>query len=180
MLGNTSDRYGALSRALHWITAAVIVALIGVGMYMADLDKDDPSRLGIYNLHKSFGVLTIMLLALRLVWLRVSPAPALPTVLTAVEVKLVTVVKAALYALMLLVPFSGYMMSNAGGYPVGFFGLFTLPAMFDKSKALGGFAHEAHEILAYVLVLAVLIHVAGALKHRLKGNAEADLLKRML
>jgi len=122
----------------------------------------------------------IMLLVIRLAWLRASPAPALPAVLTAIEVKLVKVVKAALYVLMLLVPFSGYVMSNAGGYPVKFFGLFTMPALFEKSKALGGFAHEAHEILAYLLLAAVAVHVAGAVKHRLKGNAEADLLKRML
>lgn len=180
MLGNSANRYGLVSRAVHWLTALLIFTLIGVGMYMSDLDKADPSRLSIYSAHKAFGVLVFLLLLLRIIWLRVSPAPALPAVLSAVEQKLFKTVKVGLYLLMLLVPVAGYTMSVAGGHPVSFFGLFTLPALFAKSKALGGFAHEAHEMLAYLLLALVAVHLAGAIKHRLKGNTEADLLKRML
>lgn len=180
MLGNTPERYGPLSRALHWLSALIIFALIGVGLYMTGLDKEDPSRLGIYNLHKAFGVLSVLLLVARIVWLRLSPAPALPAALTAPEQKVVTGVRALLYVLMVLVPMSGYVMSTAGGYPVSFFGLFQLPALIGESKALAEAAHEGHELLSYALLAFVLLHAAGALKHRLKGNTEADLLKRML
>lgn len=180
MLGNSVDRYGTASRVIHWLTALIILTLIGVGMYMSDLPKTDPSRLQIYDVHKAFGVLVIVLLLLRLVWLRIQPAPALPAILKPAELKLLKVVKAGLYLLMFLVPVAGYTMSVAGGHPVSFFGWFTLPDLFGKSKALGGFAHEMHGILAYTLLALVALHVAGAIKHRLKGNAEADLLKRMM
>ena len=116
----------------------------------------------------------------RLIWLRIHPAPGLPAILSAAELKLFKVVKAGLYLLMFLVPLAGYTMSVAGGHPVSVFGWFTLPSLFEKSKTLGGFAHEMHGVLAYTLLALVVLHLAGTVKHRLKGNAEADLLKRML
>lgn len=180
MLGNNADRYDLLSRAIHWFSALLVFAQIGVGSYMTELAKTDPSRLSIYNTHKAFGILVLLLLVIRLVWLHISPAPTLPAVLSATEKKLFKVVKVGLYLLLFLVPLAGYTMSVAGGHPVSFFGLFTLPALFAKSKALAGFAHAVHGPLAYLLLALVALHLAGTIKHRLKGNAEADLLKRML
>ena len=81
----------------------------------------------------------------------------------------------------MLVPLSGYLMSNAGGYPIHFFGLFEMPALVGESKAIGGFAHEAHWIVGYAMAALVLLHMAGAIKHRLKvKGSEADILQRML
>jgi cytochrome b561 len=82
---------------------------------------------------------------------------------------------------MILVPLSGYIMSNAGGYPMNFFGMGELPALIGKSKALGEIAHEAHEIMGFAMLALIVLHVAGAMKHRMKDrNGESDILKRML
>jgi cytochrome b561 len=181
MLNNSAEKYGSLSKAIHWLTALLIIVLLGVGIYMADLPKEDPSRLQIFNLHKSFGVLVLMLAALRIVWLRISPAPILPAVFTAKEKKVVSSVKGVLYLLMFLVPFAGYLMSSAAGKAVSFFGLFDLPALVAESKSIAGFAHEAHELLAYAIIAFVALHMAGAIKHRLKDrNGPSDILNRML
>ena len=181
MLNNSTDRYGVVSRSIHWATAAIIIALIVVGWYMTGLAEEDPARRNIYNLHKSVGVLSIFLLVLRFAWLKVSPAPELPAVFPASERNLTQGMRILLYVLMLLVPVSGYVMSTAAGYPVPFFKLFTMPALIGESEMLAEFAHEAHAILGYSILAVVALHIFGALKHRLADRGgPSDILGRML
>lgn len=176
-----SERYSAPARILHWVSAAIIILLVVVGIYMTGLAEDDPSRRQIYGMHKSFGVLSILLLIARFVWLRLRPAPALPAVFNAKEQRVTKGIQALLYLLMLLVPFSGYLMSTAAGYPVPFFGLFEMPALIGESKAVAGFAHEMHEILGWGILAVVALHAAGAIKHRLTDRGgPSDVLARML
>ena len=184
-LKNDTTSYGTLSKTLHWVMAAIIITLIAVGIYMAGLPKETAEQkqyaFQFYGLHKSFGVVILMLIVVRLVWIRISPPPALPAVFDAKEQKVVKLLQAFLYILMILVPLSGYIMSNAGGHPINFFGLGELPALVGKSKQLGGIAHEAHGIMGFAMLALIVLHVAGAIKHRLKDKGgESDILKRML
>lgn len=181
MFKNNTENYGTFSKLLHWLMAILIVALLAVGFYMTGLDKEDPSRGQIYGLHKAFGALTLILVVIRVIWLRISPAPQLPAVFTAKEKRVVSSVKGVLYLLMFLMPISGYVMSTAGGRPTSFFGLFDLPMLIGENKALAGAAHEAHEILAFVIIAFIVLHMAGAIKHRLKDrNGPSDIMNRML
>lgn len=181
MFNNNAENYGSFSKLLHWLMAVLIVALLAVGFYMTGLDKEDPSRGQIYGMHKAFGVLTLMLLVIRIVWLRISPAPVLPAVFTAKEKRVVSSVKGVLYLLMFLMPLSGYVMSSAANRPTSFFGLFDLPMLIAENKAIAGAAHQAHEILAFVTIALIVLHVAGVMKHRLKDrNGPSDIMNRML
>lgn len=181
MLNNSTENYGSLSKAIHWVMAALIITLIAVGIYMAELDKEDPSRLQLFAMHKAFGVLVLMLAVIRIVWLRLSPAPTLPAVFTAKEKRLVASIKGVLYLLMFLVPLAGYVMSSAAGKPIAFFGLFEMPLLVAENKSIAGFAHEAHEMLAFAMLAFIVLHVAGAIKHRLKDrNGPSDIMNRML
>ena len=184
-LGNSSSEFGTLSKILHWSMAAIIITLIGVGIYMAELPKETTEQkqyaFQFYGLHKSFGVVVLALMVFRLVWIRLSPPPALPAVFDAKEKMITKAVQGFLYILMILMPLSGYLMSNAGGFPINFFGLGELPALIGKSKEIGGIAHEAHEIMGFAMLALIVLHVAGALKHRIKDKGgESDILKRML
>ena len=181
MLNNTQTEYGVVTKTLHWLIAALIIGLLAVGLYMADLDKEDPLRRSLFAFHKATGALTLMLVVLRLVWLRISPAPALPAVFEGKEKMVITGVKGVLYLLMVLIPVSGYVMSTAKGFPVNFYGLFDLPTLLSKSPGLGEFAEGAHEVLAWGIMAFIALHLAGAAKHRLKDKGgETDILKRML
>lgn len=181
MFKNDANNYGTFSKTLHWLMAVLIIALLVVGFYMTGLEDEDPSRGQIYGMHKAFGTLVMMLVVIRVIWLRISPAPALPAVFTAKEKRVVSSVKGVLYLLMFLLPISGYVMSTAAGRTTSFFGMFDLPMLFGENKALAGFAHESHEILAFVIILFTLVHIAGAVKHRLKDrNGPSDIMNRML
>lgn len=182
MLTNTPNSYGLISKALHWLMALAIIIMIIVGLSMGSVDKSDPLRGDLYLLHKSTGVVLLLLLVFRLLWLFViSPAPKAPAELAPFERKLSTAIKHSLYLLMLLVPVSGYCMSSFGGHAINVYGWFELPMLFEKNKALGGFFHEVHEIAGIALIPLIILHVAGAIKHRIKDkNGPTDVLKRML
>lgn len=178
--GIKEQSYGTFAKFLHWGMALMILVLIAVGTYMAGLDKDDPSKMQIMGLHKSFGVIFMQFAILRVIWSRISHSPKLPSVLAGWERLLSKTVTGSLYLLMLAIPFSGYAMTNLFGYPVSLFGLVDLPLLFGKDPEMGLLAKQAHFLLVYTLIAALFAHVAGALKHRFLDTPEADVLPRML
>ena len=180
MKNSNPSKYSLTSRILHWSMAALILFLLGLGIYMTDfLPKDAPNRMEVYDLHKSFGALVLVLIFIRIINRFIFKAPALPATLVKWEKIAAHLGHAGLYLLMIAVPLSGYLMSNSFGYPVHFFGI-ELPFLIEKNLELGGFFAEAHEISAFSLLGLVAIHVLGALKHRFFDKPENDVLKRML
>lgn len=180
MLTNTENRYGLVSRVIHGAMLVLIFAMLGIGMYMGDLEKTDELRKVLFEKHMATGVLVLMLVVVRIVWLRISPAPKLPAALESWEKTLTTVVKSLMYLLMLLIPIAGILMVNTAGHPVSFYGLFELPVLMGKSKELHEFFEELHELLAFSLLFLIVLHIAGSLKHRYfdMGN-DLDVIKRM-
>lgn len=177
----TTEKYGLVARILHWLMAVMIIALFAVGLYMTGLADDDPARRSIYGMHKAMGTLALILAFFRIAWIFISPPPAPPSELAASDVKIQKAVIGILYLLMIMVPLSGFLMSTFSGYPVSFFGLFEFPLLFDKSKDMAGLFHEIHEYIGFVIIAVVVLHILGALKHRLKDkNGPTDVLNRML
>ena len=115
---------------------------------------------------------------------RVPPAPAPPPPSPAphlgapYERFLARFTHAALYVLLFAMPLSGWMMSSARGFPVSWFGFFTLPDLVAKNKSLYEALLTTHETLAWVLGAVVTLHVAAALKHHFMHRD--DVLRRML
>lgn len=157
------EEYSAVSKALHWATALVIFSLVLVGLFMDEMPAS-PEKFQVYGLHKSFGLVVLILVICRLVSRFISPAPDALKTQAHWEHLLAKVVQFALYLLMLGLPLSGVLMSNAGGHPVAFFGL-EIPALIEKDKAISKIMKEAHEIFAFGLLAALALHVAGAFKH---------------
>jgi cytochrome b561 len=181
MLINSADHYGLVSRFLHWAMALLILAMIGVGAYMTDLAKEDPLRAQLYSMHKAVGVTLLGLAVIRILWILVSRPPVMPDALQRWEVVLAKSTVGLLYLLMLATPIAGYLMTNTGGKPISYFGLFELPALMGENHDLHEVLEEVHEILAFTILALVGLHVIGALKHRFfDKDPNADVLKRML
>ena len=81
MLVNSENRYVLISRAIHGLMLLLIFGMLGVGIYMTDLDKTDELRKQLFAMHTSTGVLVLMLAVVRIIWLKISPAPGLPAML---------------------------------------------------------------------------------------------------
>ena len=83
-----------------------------------------------------------------------------------------------LYALMLAIPLSGWLMSSAKGFQTVWFGVLPLPDLLDKDKALGNTLQTVHAVLNLGLIGLLLAHVGAALKHHFLQRD--DVLTRML
>jgi len=167
-------KYSLAQRVMHWLMALAIISLLVVGNVMEDLSGD--LRYQVYGLHKSFGVLVLILLAWRLAFRVYYGVPVLPQKIPTIEKMAAAVGHKLLYILMLLMPLSGYVMSNAKGHDVALFGL-ELPRLVAENKILGAFAAEAHEVLAWALVAVIVGHSLALVWHYQKQ--QLNLLRRM-
>lgn len=174
-LKNSETHFGLIAILFHWVMALLIIGMLGVGLYMTDLPIGI-QKLKLYGLHKAFGILVLILVILRIIWRLSNKTPLLT--MPKLEVIAARLAHLALYALMLAMPLSGWLMTSAAGLPPSFFGLFTLPSLVapnDDLRELFGFAHEW---LAYGLIALIVLHTLAALKHHFYNKD--DILRRMI
>lgn len=185
-MSRTVSSYSRTAIVLHWLIALLLIGNFAGGLLMEDLfNSPDPAsrQLGftIAQLHKSIGLTILMLSLLRLGVRLVAGAPPLPDHMTALERFLAKLTHWGFYAVMILVPLSGWVMVSASplGFPTVWFGLFEWPHLpIGTSKQVSGAASEAHEVMAFLGAGLFVLHVAGALKHHFFDRD--DVLARML
>jgi cytochrome b561 len=177
MLKNTGNSFGMLSKAFHWLIALCIVGMITVGLTMTDMEPS-PTKMALYSLHESTGAVILLLVILAFVWRLFSPIPQLPGSLHLWHRRLAKLSPVVLYGLLFLIPLSGIILSQAAGYPITVYSLFTLPNIFPKDPALSKIALMIHQYGAFTLIGVVTLHIGAALYHHfiLKTN----VLQRML
>lgn len=169
--------YTAIAKLFHWGMALVFAGLIALGFVMTDMPLS-PEKLQYYSWHKWAGVSVFMLVWLRLGWRVLNPPPAYPSTMSPWLQRFAHVGHVALYALMVVIPVSGWLLSSAKGVPTVWFGVLPLPDLVEKDKALGHLLHDVHEVLNFVLLFLLAGHVAAAMKHH--WIDKDDILKRML
>lgn len=150
--------------ALHWLNAALLLALIAIGWAMTHRVFGAATTFDLYQLHKSLGFVALALTALRLLGRAASKAPQ---PVAGWEGRLARIVQAAFYVLTLGVVATGWLAVSASPLPVPtlFFGLFVVPNLSASDPALFGWARLAHQTAAYAIAALAALHVAGALKH---------------
>jgi cytochrome b561 len=175
-------KYPLTIRILHWSMAVIILGMIAAGWSMVSPDGQTPSKFDfLYPWHKSFGMLILLLVLVRLATRLRGAIPALPEGLAPWEARAAKIGHVALYALMIIVPCMGYSMSSSFTQSDGvfFFGV-NLPELLPKNDARFAVFQALHRYLAYTLLALVVVHVAGALKHRfLDSDRGNDVLSRM-
>jgi cytochrome b561 len=161
----TVNRYTSTAISLHWLIAILIAIAFVVGNYMADLDLS-PWKLKVFAWHKWMGVTIFGLVLVRILWRLTHAAPALPTSMPALMVKLAKLVHLAIYVLMFVIPITGWLFSSAAGVTVVYLNLIPLPNLVAKNKELADTLKEVHETLNWTLLWLVVMHVVAALKHQ--------------
>lgn len=165
--------YSRIARLLHWAMAVLIIGNLAGGLL-----HDIAPRL-IMPLHKSTGLLILALALVRIGWRLTHRPPAFPAVMAGWERTLASVTHGLFYALIVVIPLSGWIMASAGDGPLDFYGLF--PVMkFDvvKDSALWDVAHEGHELLAFAMIGLLVLHIGAALRHHFV--LKDGMLARML
>jgi cytochrome b561 len=175
---NTTQRYGLITIALHWLVAIAVFALFGLGLWMTELNLYHPWYYKAPALHKSIGLLLFMVMVLRLVWRLINPHPATLPTHSRFERVAAGVVHGLLYLLLFAVMIAGYLISTADGRPIEIFGVVSIPATITAIPNQEDVAGELHLILAIVLIALALLHAAAALKHHFVDRD--NTLRRML
>ncbi|MBX3594595.1 cytochrome b [Sphingomonas sp.] len=158
-----SDRYTSVAIALHWTLAALILFNLFVGIGHDALPRD----WALMPAHKAVGILVLALSLVRLGWRLAHRAPDFAPGVQPWERLVAKVTHWTFYALMIVVPLTGWMLVSGAKTPrpFSFFGLFDVPFL-PVGRAGGGFGHEAHEVLGYAMAALVALHVAAALWHQ--------------
>lgn len=169
--------YTHTAKSLHWLMAILIFGLLALGFYMHDLPLS-PQKLQLYSWHKWAGVTAFLLVLFRLAWRATHRPPPLPANMARTMRFAAHAGHFVLYALMLAIPLSGWLMSSAKGFQTVWFGLLPIPDLLAKDKALGDLLQNVHATLAVLFVLILVGHVAAALKHHFIDRD--DILTRML
>ena len=153
------------AKVLHWLSAVLIISMLFLGVSMIQsLATWQNTAL---QLHQSFGVVVLLLVVVRLLnRLRFNP-PALPAEITGMQHFAAKAVQVLLYMLMIALPISGWLMRNAAGLPVSFFGAFNLPILVSQGLESYGLYREAHGIIAWSLFGVIVLHISAALQHGL-------------
>ncbi|MEI7848970.1 MAG: cytochrome b/b6 domain-containing protein [Chloroflexota bacterium] len=157
---------------LHWLIALLIFTVAFLGIYLDDF-ASTAQKPGLLGIHMAVGLLTLVLMVVR-IFVRVNtPKPAPVTAGNAVFDWIGKATHLGLYVFVILTTGTGMLTSMQGNLmPVVYGGVGTLPADFFTITAFIG-----HVISLPVLVLTIFLHIGAALYHQflLKDN----LLARM-
>ena len=169
-LRNTSSRYGSVSRSLHWLTAILIIGMIPLGIIANDAPFTNDAELNtkflLFSLHKTLGITLFGVAVLRVLWAISQPRPGPVHPDRRLETFLADLVHWLLYASLILLPVTGWIEHAAmpGLAPIWWPLGQTLPFV-PASFWLAETAGALHVICGKVLIGAILLHLAGALKH---------------
>ncbi|WP_051303062.1 cytochrome b [Comamonas composti] len=173
---NHHDRYDRFSILLHWLMAALLLAELGLGLWMTGLPKDSSgTRVYWFNLHKSLGMVLGLLIVLRLAWAALRPRLA-PIAQSPLMQRLASGNHKLLYLFMLLAPATGFLGSVFSGYPIRFFGL-RLPQLAERWDAAKQLLSFLHQWAVYALLVLIALHVLAFFHHQF--ILRDGLLRRM-
>jgi cytochrome b561 len=180
-----SDNSGAVARytrvaiLLHWLIAVLMLTTIPLGLYSAGNEGALADQLT--NLHKLIGIAILGLTLVRIGWRLTHRPPPLPVAMAPVLRLIARATHVAFYGLLLAMPLSGWWMTSAfpKRHPFGIPGVFDVPFLpIEMGMASAGAAHEIHEILGWMTIALVLLHITAALKHHFLDRD--DVLARIL
>lgn len=166
-----NQKYNIVSMILHWLIFGLLVWNIAIGWGLEDMDK--AAKLAAIQTHKSLGFTILLLVIFRLAWRHIAKPPALPSTMSARDVKIAGLTHMAVYAIMLGVPLLGWFMISTSSYkfPTMFWGMFQWPLLPLSGQSFSKPLHEitefAHGKLVWVGIILVILHVAAAIKHQI-------------
>lgn len=157
--GNIMRTHSILFKIMHWLVACFIISSFILAWSFEDLALS-PQKIQLINYHKWVGFSVLVLFIPRILS-SIKGYAKLPIV--SIEDKAAKFVHHVLYLTMLTTPILGWLMSSAKGFSIVWFGYINIPDLIAKDKAIGKLLEEAHEISATILLIALGLHIGGAI-----------------
>ncbi|KEQ28644.1 cytochrome b [Pedobacter antarcticus] len=154
--------FNTTARILHWLMAAMILAMIFVGLGMMTSLTWRPWLL---DLHMPIGIAILLLVIIRFINRLSFSVPKMPASISNFQSTAAGTLHWLLYAMMLALPLTGWAQLSAGGFLVKLFPGINLPSILQQSPFLYALLHDAHRVMAWLLFLMVVGHLSAALLH---------------
>lgn len=175
--GKHTGGYPGTSRLLHWAVAGSVLVMIPIGVAMGRVAAG-PLQNTLYMLHKSFGMLILLLMIARLINRIVAGAPAPDPSLVRWQRAVSSATHGLLYVLLILQAIGGWLANSAYGAATPFFGLFDFPSLMAKDESFANQVFFNHTVIGFVIAGLAAMHIGAALQHYLiKGDR---VMQRML
>jgi cytochrome b561 len=167
-------QFTAFSRLLHWTMAAMVLAMLCIGVAMVVSLADYHV---LVSIHRPLGIAILILVVVRFVNRLLNPAPPLPATMSRLERVAAKASEFTMYGLMFVLPLVGWGMLSAARYPIVLYGSLHLPYILPHDMVLYAWLRTAHTILAYLFFLTFIAHFGAILFHTL--IVRDGILKRM-
>ena len=174
-----AHKFSKITIILHWIVGLSIIGLLISGTIMHEFDI-----WALYPIHKSIGMIVFVVAILRIFWRIKNGWPTPVGKHPRLEKLAAKIVHWVLIIGTVALPISGMMMSGAGGHGLAIFGLEIMAPNYVDGKAvahnktIASIGHTLHEVGAKLIIIGLVLHVVGALKHHFKDKD--GTLRRML
>lgn len=167
-----TNRYGTVSRALHWGMALLLLwQFASAGAHL--LLEDTAIENFLWPTHRHTGSLLFALIVIRLVWAVANRAKRPPAVSRAA-----TAGHWVMYALLLVVPTLGLLRQYGGGRAFSPFGIPVFPGTGTRVEWMVAPGNLLHSWLGWTLLVLIVGHIAMAWWHR-RSPKHTDILPRM-
>jgi cytochrome b561 len=157
--------YSPAARAFHWLTAALVLTMVPIGITMANLELGPAVEDPMYHLHRSIGALVLTITVARLIYRLRNPAPPLPAEIPELQQFAARATHWALYVLLIVQPILGWIATSAYRAPILFFWLFDLPPIWREDRPFSEAIFSVHKSLGIFIAVLILVHIAAALHH---------------
>jgi cytochrome b561 len=162
-MARPAGSYGPIAKIFHWLIFLLLAAQYAVGSIMPHIGRKTVDE-GWVSWHFSIGAAILLVIVLRFVWRLMNPVK-LPDALAPWELVLSRVTHYTLYGLIFVMTMLGWIAANAHGFDVRLLGVITLPQLAPHGAEWGHECGDIHNVLVYVLLGFIILHVAGALYH---------------
>jgi cytochrome b561 len=149
-------------RFFHWLTAAMVLTMLCIGVAMVASLTDYHSLISV---HRPLGILVLIVVVIRLINRHYSTLPPFPATMSLGERSVASASELLLYTLLVVQPLVGWGMLSAARYPIMLFGAIHLFPILPHNVLLYAVLRKAHTVLAYLLFLTILAHLGAILFH---------------
>ncbi len=174
---NEAPAYGRSAKTLHWLVVALLACQFTTAAVLPQVELDTTPDT-VINLHFSFGIAILIVMAIRVVHRWRHPVPVAQGDAPPWERVLARASHLTFYFVLLVGPFLGWASASAHGVPVRLFGLVALPDLAPRKAAWALLAGDIHGYAMWTLLGLLAVHAGAALFHHFVRHDK--VLRRML
>jgi len=162
---NSPQSYSTVSKFLHWLTVALVIAAWLLGTFGDELPRGAARSTGLF-VHIFAGLGILIALVARLLWRVIDPPPQPEITPFGGWLELLgKLTHVALYVLLAATPILGILLQFARGDALPVFGLTEIASPWAMDRSFARSIKEVHETLSNILMVLAAFHALAAMIH---------------